>query len=117
MTTTTTLSFTDILAGSSKIIETRTVIADAANDRAAGTVMGKISASGKYVEYDDDGTDDGRRIAIGVLMSDIPKGSADTKAPILLLGTVRRAALTGLDANGEEDLNARGVHMDTESLA
>lgn len=117
MTTTKTLSFTDIIAGSTSIIETRTIIADAANDRAAGTVMGKIAASGKYDVYDDDGTDNGCRVAVGVLMADVPKGSSDTKAPVLLVGSVRRAALTGLDANGEEDLNARGIHMDTESLA
>jgi hypothetical protein len=111
------LTFNDIVAGNFPVIATRTILADAANDRDAGTVLGKITASGKYVEYDDDGTDDGRRTAIAILLKDVPAGSSDTEAPVLLAGLVKRSALTGLDANGEEDLAGRGIHMDTENLS
>ncbi|NEX17981.1 MAG: hypothetical protein C1943_15520 [Halochromatium sp.] len=39
-------------------------------DLVSGTVLGKITIGGKYVAYDDDGTDDGRRDAAGVLLYD-----------------------------------------------
>lgn len=113
--TSTSMTFSDILAGDTNIIATRTIVADAANDRAAGTVLGKITVGGKLDVYDGDGTDNGCRNAMGVLMADVAKGSTDTKAPVLLLGMVRRAALTGLDADGEAELNAVGIHCDTES--
>jgi hypothetical protein len=46
----------------------------------AGTVLGKVTASGEYVPYNDDGTDDGSRTAAAVLLADVDATSADTTA-------------------------------------
>ena len=46
----------------------------------AGTVLGKVTASGKYVPYNDDGTDDGSRTAAAILLADVDATSADTTA-------------------------------------
>lgn len=110
------LTFTDIVAGNFPVIATRTIVADAVNARAAGTVLGKVTASGKLDNYDD--TDnDGTETAKAILLKDVPAGSTDTEAPVLLAGLVKRSALTGLDDNGEADLAGIGIHMDTENLA
>lgn len=59
----------------------------------AGSVLGKITASGKYVQYDDDGTDDGRRTAAAVLYADVDASAGDVAATAI----VRDA-----EVNGEE---------------
>lgn len=82
----------------------------------AGLVLGIVTASGKYVEYDDDGTDDGRRTAKAVLMHDVdlkdgdPAASAaDHVADVLVLGSVYQSGLIGGDANGYADLESVGI--------
>lgn len=59
----------------------------------AGAVLGKITASGKYVQYDDDGTDDGRRTAAAVLYADVDASAGDTAAT---------AVVRDAEVNGEE---------------
>lgn len=46
----------------------------------AGTVLGKVTASGKHVPYNDDGTDDGSRTAAAILLADVDATNADTTA-------------------------------------
>ena len=75
----------------------------------SGTVISKLTASGKYVPYDNVGTD-GSEVATGILYNHLPAATGDMKA----VGFVRdcevnRKALTGLDTTGEADLEARGV--------
>lgn len=80
-----------------------------------GTVMGRISASGLYVPYDDDGTDDGRRVAVGILVDDVdPTVSADASdlrlnGSMYVRGTFYTDKLAGMDANGLADLGGREV--------
>jgi hypothetical protein len=70
-----------------------------------GTVLGKITASGKYVAYDDDGTDDGRRTAAGILYAGVDATSADAAAVMIARhAEVVEAALTGIDAAGKVEL-------------
>lgn len=53
----------------------------------AGAVLGKVTASGKYVAFDNAGTDDGRRTAAGILMDNTDASSGDvTTATALLRG-------------------------------
>lgn len=66
----------------------------------AGAVLGKITATGKYVTYDDGGTDDGRRTAAAVLYDDCDASDGDTEATI-----IARDA----EVNGEELVFASGV--------
>ena len=76
----------------------------------SGTVLGKITASGKYVKYDEAGTDDGRRVAAGILWNELDPVAGDIQATIIENDAeVIQAKLTGIDANGITDLLARGI--------
>jgi hypothetical protein len=52
----------------------------------ACTVLGKITASGKYVAYDNAGTDDGRRAVAGILLPAVDATAGDAKSRALLRG-------------------------------
>lgn len=70
----------------------------------AGAVLGKVTASNKYVAYDNAGTDDGRRAVAGILMDNVNATAADvTTATAFLRGPalVNKNDLTwaaGIDA-------------------
>lgn len=75
----------------------------------SGTVMSKLTATGKWVPYDDVGTD-GSEVASGILYTALPAGSGDVEAVMFVRDCeVVRAALTGLNANAEADLAAKGI--------
>lgn len=64
---------------------------------------------GEYTAYDDDGTDDGRRAASGILFASVDASVNDVRA----VGVMRDAEvierlLSGLDTNGRADLLAKG---------
>lgn len=76
----------------------------------SGTVLGKITATGKFVKYDEAGTDDGRRVAAGVLYNELDPVAGDIDATVIVRDAeVLESALTGIDANGKADLLALGV--------
>jgi len=86
--------------------------AGATADVERGTVLGKITASGKYVEYDDDGTDDGRRVATGILKTAIKKEdliAGDVTVAMYIRGVFVKDKLTGWDSAGQADLNANDI--------
>lgn len=69
----------------------------------AGAVLGKVTASGKYVAYDNAGTDDGRRTAAGILFDAVDASGGDLTGQAMLRGpaTVNKNDLTwasGVDA-------------------
>ena len=69
-----------------------------------------VAGQGEWVAYDDDGTDDGRRIAAGVLYAGVDATEADANAVVHVRDCeVIEAALVGLDANGKADLLALGI--------
>ena len=69
--------------------------------------MTVTAGQGEWVAYDDDGTDDGRRVAAGILYASVDATHADVKAVAHVRHCeVDRAALTGLDPAAEEDLRA-----------
>jgi len=72
----------------------------------AGTVVGIVTASGKYVAYDNAGTDDGRRAVAGIIVADANASAADAVGKVLRRGPaiVNKNDLTwaaGVDA-GEQ---------------
>ena len=73
----------------------------------SGVVLGQITASKLLVPYDDDGTDDGRRVAVGHLAHSKSLGTAAGQlepCAVLWMGEVivdRLPANAGLDANGQ----------------
>ena len=88
------------------ISEETVTIAAAASALAAGTVLGKITASGKYVAYNN-GANDGSEVAAGILYAPVPDSAADQKAvAIVRHAEVIGSKLTGSDANGVADLKA-----------
>lgn len=95
--------------GNGTISREEVTIAAAAPAMVAGTLVGKISASGKYAPYSNvagDGTD----TAAGVLYTNVADSAADQKAVIIARDAeVVKSELTGLDAPGEADLKALGI--------
>lgn len=53
-------------------------------DLAAGTVIAKVTASGKYVQHDEDG-DDGSENAAGILFDAVDASSADVTEAVAIL--------------------------------
>lgn len=73
-----------------------------------GTVVSKL-ATGKYVAYDDVGTD-GSEVAAGILYAAVPDSAADQKGVVLVRDCeVTGIRLTGSNANAVVDLRALGV--------
>lgn len=72
----------------------------------AGTVVGKVTATGKYGAYDN-GAIDGRETAVGFLMEEINLKDGDVTAPIMTHGSVIVARTSGLDAAARTDLAGR----------
>ena len=72
----------------------------------AGAVIGRVTASGKFVAFDNAGTDDGRRTVAGILVDAVNASAADATGLGLLRGPaiVNKNDLTwaaGVDA-GEQ---------------
>lgn len=70
----------------------------------AGHVVGIVTASGKYVAYDNAGTDDGRRTVAGILYDNVNATGADKTGVVVRRGpmTVNKNDLVwaaGIDAN------------------
>ncbi|MGB9798003.1 MAG: head decoration protein [bacterium] len=70
---------------------------------AAGTVLGKITASGKYGPYSASATD-GRQTAVGILAEAVDATNGDKGSFMLVHGIFFRNAITGLDATAESQL-------------
>lgn len=68
--------------GNGYISREEVTIATAAGALKAGTVLGIITASGKYTVYDNDATD-GSQTAAGVLFADCDASGGDKKATIV----------------------------------
>ena len=78
----------------------------------SGTVMGKITATGKLIKYVD-GAADGSQTAVGVLWNPLPGVNGDTRVTVFVrdcevIGSMLNGG-AGLDANGIADLKALGV--------
>lgn len=80
----------------------------------SGTVLGKVTASGKYVKYLD-GATDGSQTAVGVLYNPLPGVNGDFKCAIHNADCeVIGAALNGgagVDTPGKADLLALGIKV------
>ncbi len=75
---------------------------------AKGLVLGRVTATGKYKEYDDAAAD-GTETAAGTLddevnLLDETGSAADSQATMLIHGYVDESKLTGIDAAGKSDL-------------
>ena len=73
-----------------------------------GLVLGKISASGKYAQYDPSASD-GSEVAVGILKEqvkviDSDAVATDAAAVLVIHGRVKESALIGCDAAAKADL-------------
>lgn len=84
-------------------------IAAAAGAMVAGTVLGKITASSKYVAYNNAAAD-GSEVAAGILYNAVADLAVDQKvAAYVRDAEVTGIRLTGLDTPGTADLKALGI--------
>jgi hypothetical protein len=84
-----------------------------------GAVLGKITASGKYVLCNSAGTDDGSRTPVAVLAEDADASSADVQAVVYLSGAFNAAACTfgGTDTAATHRAALRDVNIYLKTVA
>jgi hypothetical protein len=89
--------------------DTVTVTVSGSTKWLSGTVLGRITASGKWVKYVDAAVD-GSGVAAGILYNELDPVAGDIKATVFTRDCeVIGAKLTGLDANGTAELITRGI--------
>lgn len=104
---------------------TESVPFSASQTIARGTVLGQITATGKYEAYDsaeDDGAETARAIAMYDITTDADgkatiaseSGITHDTAPVYIGGTFRTDELTGLDDDAVEQLGGFLVSGDVE---
>lgn len=99
-----------ISEGNGSISREQVVVAAASPAMVPGTVVGIITASGKYAPYNN-ANSDGTQTAVGILYRNLPDSASDQKAVIhTRLCEVQRSELTGWDAAAEVELNARHIY-------
>lgn len=75
-----------------------------------GTVLGKVTTSGKYVAFDNAGTDDGRRVAAAILVGNTNATDGDV--------TTARALMRGPAVVNKHDLTwAAGIDAAEQAAA
>lgn len=79
-------------------------------DLVAGTVLGRITASGKFTAYAA-GNVDGSQTAVAVLLEGAAAALADAEAVVGFAGVYAEANMTGLDAAAKLALEARGLYF------
>lgn len=87
-----TYQFDNLQTSEIEVTEGATVVSGAGALK-RGSVLGKITASGKLTLVNSAGTDDGRRKPYAVLLEDVDATSADKAAPVALAGQFNAAAL------------------------
>ena len=75
-----------------------------------GTVLGRITASHKCAPYVD-GHADGTEVARVILAEEVDATLADVNTSAYVDAVFNRAALTGIDTAGEDDLQDRGIFV------
>jgi hypothetical protein len=92
-------------------LDATTVGVDANGDKVlkAGTVLGKITASGKYRAYDNALGATAGGTAEGFLEESVNLRNGDVVAGILIHGSVLSARTSGLDASAQTDLAGRVI--------
>lgn len=77
----------DSLFGGNFPVETAEAVLASGENLARGTVLGKITASGKLVIVNTAGTDDGRRTPYAVLAEDTDASGGDKTVSVYLTGS------------------------------
>lgn len=72
-----------------------------------GTVMGKITSSGKYAPYDNGDSPAGVGTAVGILYYRVDPTEGDVLGSLMVRGDVLSGLLVGFDSNAATDLAGR----------
>lgn len=110
MTTETTLTQNAVVASDNygPVLLDATIAAGA--DLVRGTILGRITASGKLKAYAS-GSSDGSQNPVAVLMEDAAAATADVSAVAGFAGVYVEASMTGLNATAKLALEARGIYF------
>lgn len=92
----------NLSAGDFPKVSLPVVIVSGSGNVVRGTLLGKVTASGKYKPYAN-GNSDGSETAKLVLAETVDATSADVKTTAYASGEFNEAALTGLDAAARVD--------------
>ena len=116
MATTETFSYDNLIAGDFPIVTDSVTIGTAA-DLTRGTVLGKITSSGKYIKSLS-GASDGSHTPVAILLEDAAAASADVEnVPIALSGEFNDNAITlgtaHTVASIKAGLRALGIYLKT----
>ncbi len=88
----------------------KTLTIAAGADLVSGTIMGRITASGKLTAYAA-GNADGSENPVAVLMEDAAAAAGDAEAVTGFAGVYKKDNVIGLDAAAETALEGRGVYF------
>jgi hypothetical protein len=101
----------DILASYARFTQKGVTLKGGQGVLAAGTVLGRETATKKYLAYDDANSPAGIGVAKGVLRENVDTGPSgapkDKLGNIIMSGIVKYSKLVGYDANAGTDLNGR----------
>lgn len=103
-----TKSADNLFAGNFPVVEVPVVVASGAGVLTRGTVLGKITASGKYKAYNN-GASDGSEVAKLILAKNVDATSADVNTVAYRTGEFNESALTGLDAAAKVDFETTPI--------
>lgn len=110
-------TYDNLIGGNAQLITDEMTIVSGAGALKRGTVLGKITASGKGTTVQSDGTDDGRRTPYAILAADTDATSEDKKAPVFKAGEFNANALvfggTDTAATHKEALRDLGIFVKT----
>lgn len=96
-----------IAEGNGSISREKVVVVSGAGVLVPGTVLGKITASGKYDAYDNADVTTGLGTAVAVLYNEVDATAADAEAVVIARhAEVDETLLTGINAEGKTDLAA-----------
>jgi len=104
--TATTESDTAILASEKGVSSFSITLAADKGDLKKGTLLGIITASGKYAPYNN-ANSDGTETAVCILGDDVNTTGSDATVAAYFTGIFVKDNLTGYDANALTDLNGR----------
>lgn len=96
--------------GNGSISREQGVLRSESGALAAGTLLGRVTATGELSAYDNLDSPAGVGVAVGVLYANVPDSTADQKVTYIARNAeVIGSALTGLDTAGRADLAALGI--------
>lgn len=97
---------TEILASYARFTQKGVTLAKDQGVLAAGTAIGRVTSTKKYVPYAT-GASDGSQNIVGFLRREVDTTGEDKLGNVVISGILKRSLLVGLDSGGITALNGR----------